>query len=146
MGKSIKVITATPLPLLLAPAVAIGLVLAPWVQAAASAVPTTAHDYHGAWHLASGTMFVVNLHLDSLDPVEGAITWGLCKADWHEVHRISDTERLVASHVTSSELPSDEAQCTDNTWDLTLAADSITATDKSGSPAHASFTPFTPLG
>jgi hypothetical protein len=92
-------------------------------------------NWAGTWH-SQTTERPASLTLSSSSPVMGEVDIpGMCHATWTEVTRISDTNRLVAAHVTSG-------PCVDNTWNLTMAPMTLTGTD----PIHNAGFSFSPNG
>jgi hypothetical protein len=92
--------------------------------------PPPAHaasTWQGMWN-SSHNWAPATLTLTSTDPIQGTIdVQGYCTADWTEVQRYSDSQRLVNAHVTSPDSP-----CVDNQWKITYTGNAINGTDSLG--------------
>lgn len=102
-------------------------------EASEEAVPDIISSWTGDWS-SGGISKPATLQLSSSNPIQGKIDVGLCTADWQEVQRLTDTQRIVHASVTGG-------PCVSNTWMVTMDASRITGTDASGNIANVSFTP-----
>jgi hypothetical protein len=89
--------------------------------------------YSGTW--SSGPISrPASLNLSSLDPISGVIDIpGLCTANWTEVQKLPNNNRLINADVTSG-------PCTNNRWLVRVAGNSINGEDAAGRPGNVSFT------
>lgn len=79
-------------------------------------------NWAGTWS-SGGLQKPASVTLSSTNPLLGEIDIpGVCHATWTEVSRPSDTNRVVAAHVTSG-------PCADNTWNVSLSLTHLDGSD-----------------
>lgn len=95
--------------------------------------PPQTMTWSGSWYPGNHTN-QANLNLTSLDPISGIIDLpGLCSAYWSESQRISATQRVVHASVIGG-------PCTDNSWNVTIAGNTIIGADTLGRPGGVNLT------